>query len=265
MLEPMGASAMMGINGGMDGSIPQTKPAPAFAEMQCAGPGQSHTDLHSPRLADDQYLDPRFTRQWEKDWTEVFFNYGNSKMVGTVSFQAFGLSDAEHVSIDNLSSQLGVAQAWVTLMPNIGKLRLNWKVGAFWDKYGMSGKYDAGKYDMYLFGRLHVMGQTLRAEYPVGDFTLRASEGFGIRCRVDARAPAKDLTQGAGANACAARGPGAARGARELARLVQPLEGGEELVRIRHVEARAVVVDAVHERAVLPLRAERCAPTDAPP
>jgi hypothetical protein len=158
-----------------------TAPTAPFAEVQCAGPGQSHTDLHTPRLPDDQYLDPRFTRQWEKDWTEVFFNYGNSHMVGTVAFQAFGLTDAEHTSVDNISSQLGIAQAWVTLMPNIGKLRLNWKVGAFWDKYGMSGKYDAGKYDMYLFGRLHVMGQTLRAEYPVGDFTLRASEGFGVK------------------------------------------------------------------------------------
>jgi hypothetical protein len=180
-LEPMGTAAGMGVNGGNDGSVPQTMPAKAFAEVQCAGPAQSNTDLHTPRLADDQYLDPRFTRQWEKDWTEVFFNYGNAHMVGTVAFQAFGLTDAEHTSIDNISSQLGIAQAWVTLMPNIGKLRFNWKVGAFWDKYGMSGKYDAGKYDMYLFGRLHVMGQSLRAEYPIGDFTLKANEGFGVK------------------------------------------------------------------------------------
>jgi hypothetical protein len=34
---------------------------------------------------------------------------------------------------------------------------------------------------MYLFGRLHVMGQTLRAEYPVGDVTFNASEGFGVK------------------------------------------------------------------------------------
>jgi len=183
MLEPMGKSAGMGINGGNDGAIPQTQPSPAmaFPEVQCAGPGQSNTDLHTPRLPDDQYLDPRFTRQWEKDWTEVFFNYGNSHMVGTVAFQAFGLSDAEHVSVDNLSSQLGIAQAWVTLMPTVGKLRINWKVGAFWDKYGMSGKYDAGKYDMYLFGRLHVMGQTMKAEYPIGPVTLKIIEGFGVK------------------------------------------------------------------------------------
>ncbi len=180
-LEPQGAAAAMGVNGGNDGSVPQTMPAAPYPEVQCAGPGQSNTDLHTPRLADDQYLDPRFTRQWEKDWTEVFLNYGNAHMVGTVAFQAFGLTDAEHTSIDNISSQLGIAQAWVTLMPSIGKLRINWKVGAFWDKYGMSGKYDAGKYDMYLFGRLHVMGQTMKAEYPVGDFTFKVIEGFGVK------------------------------------------------------------------------------------
>jgi hypothetical protein len=177
MGEPQGENA----GATMSGSVLQTQPGKPFSEVQCGGPGQSNTDLHSPRLADDQYLDPRFTRQWEKDWTEVFFNYGNSRMVGTVAFQAFGLTDAEHTSVDNLSSQLGIAQAWVTLMPSVGKLRLNWKVGAFWDKFGMSGKYDAGKYDMYLFGRLHVMGQTLRAEYPVGGFTFKAIEGFGVK------------------------------------------------------------------------------------
>ncbi len=37
-------------------------------------------------------------------------------------------------------------------------------MGSFWDKYGMSGKYDAGKYDVYLFGRTHTMGETISGE-----------------------------------------------------------------------------------------------------
>jgi hypothetical protein len=148
----------------------------------CAGAGQSTTNFHGPWVPDDQYLDPRFTRQWEKDWTEVFMNYGNSYAIGTVAFQAFGLTDAEHFSLDNISSQLGIAQAWVTLTPHLGPhLRVKSKIGSFWNKYGMSGKYDAGKYDTYLFARTHTMGELVEFEADVGDVTFRLSEGFGVK------------------------------------------------------------------------------------
>jgi hypothetical protein len=155
---------------------------PTGVSVPCASAGQSTLNLHSPMVPDDQYLDPRYTRQWEKDWTEVFLNYGNSHVVGTVSFQAYGLTDAEHLTSDNVGQQLGIAQAYVTLSPSLDPhLRVHWKVGSFWDKYGMSGKYDAGKYDMYLFGRTHTMGETLAGEYDTGDVTLRASQGLGVK------------------------------------------------------------------------------------
>jgi hypothetical protein len=171
---------------------PLPKVAPAAAIIQgggdntlstpCAGAGQSTTNFHSPWVPDDLYLDPRYTRQWEKDWTEVFLNYGNSYALGTVAFEAFGLTDAEHFSLDNISSQLGIAQAYVTLTPHLGAhIRIKTKIGAFWNKYGMSGKYDAGKYDTYLFGRTHVMGEVIEAEADAGDLTFRLSEGFGVK------------------------------------------------------------------------------------
>jgi len=110
---------------------PNGSPNPTGVSVPCASAGQSTLNLHSPMVPDDQYLDPRYTRQWEKDWTEVFFNYGNSHVVGTVSFQAFGLTDAEHLSAENVGSQLGIAQAYVTLTPGLGaRLRIQWKVGS---------------------------------------------------------------------------------------------------------------------------------------
>jgi hypothetical protein len=172
---PSGATpgALVGPNGTLN---------PAGASVPCASAGQSTVNFHSPMVPDDQYLDWRYTRQWEKDWTEVFLNYGNSRVVGTVAFQAFGLTDAEHLSTENVGSQLGIAQAYVTLTPKLGsKARVRWKVGSFWDKYGMSGKYDAGKYDMYLFGRTHTMGETVSGEYDLDDFTVRAAQGFGVK------------------------------------------------------------------------------------
>jgi hypothetical protein len=161
---------------------PNGNPMPIGQSVPCATNGQSTVNFHSPMLPDDQYLDWRYTRQWEKDWTEVFVNYGNSHVVGTVGFQAYGLTDAEHLSTDNISSQLGIAQAYVTLLPHLGpNIRVSWKVGSFWDKYGMSGKYDAGKYDMYLFGRTHTMGESIKGEYDIGDFTIRAAQGIGVK------------------------------------------------------------------------------------
>ncbi len=150
------------------------------AGVPCAGDGQSRINFHSPFLPDDQYLDWRYTRQWERDWTEVFLNYGNSKVVATVGLQAYNVTDA---SYNNTDAQFGISQAYVTMKPTVGdgSLRLDWKVGAFWNRYGMAGKYDAGKYDTYLFGRTHSMGETLAAEYDVGDFTLKASHGIGTK------------------------------------------------------------------------------------
>jgi hypothetical protein len=161
---------------------PNGNTQPVGFSVPCAGGGQSTLNFHSPMVPDDQYLDWRYTRQWERDWTEIFLNYGNSHVVGTVGLQAFGLTDPEHLTTDNLSSQLGIGQAFVTLTPSLGaSVRVSAKVGAFWEKYGMSGKYDAGKYDTYLFGRTHTMGESIKGEYDLGAVTLRASQGIGVK------------------------------------------------------------------------------------
>jgi hypothetical protein len=148
--------------------------------VPCAGPGQSTTNLHSPFLPDDQYLDWRYTRQWEQDWTEVFINYGNSHVVGTVGFQAYNFSDA---GFNDTNAQLGIAQGYVTVTPDIGvsNVRLKWRVGSFWEKYGQAGDYDAGAYDTYMFGRTHQIGESLGAEIDAGDFTLKLTHGIGAK------------------------------------------------------------------------------------
>jgi hypothetical protein len=156
------------------------KAGTAINGVPCAGPGQSTTNVHSPFLPDDQYLDWRYTRQWEQDWTEVFLNYGNSHVVGTVGFQAYNLTDA---GFNDTNAQLGIAQGFVTVTPDLGlsTVRIKWKVGSFWEKYGQAGKYDAGHYDTYLFGRTHQIGESLAAEADAGDFTFRLTHGIGAK------------------------------------------------------------------------------------
>ncbi len=159
------------------GNVPQG--APGAIATPCALPGQGTTNLHSPYLPDDQYLDWRYTRQWERDWTEVFLNYGNDHVVGTVGFGSYNLTDA---SWQNLGAQFGIEQAYVTLTPSLpAGIRLEAKVGSFWNKYGTSGKYDAGMYDTYLFGRTHGYGEVVKVDVDAGDFTFHLSHGFGAK------------------------------------------------------------------------------------
>ena len=40
-------------------------------------------------------------------------------------------------------------------------LHLSLIVGGFTNRYGAAGRYDAGKYETYLFGRTHVAGATV--------------------------------------------------------------------------------------------------------
>jgi hypothetical protein len=151
-----------------------------MAQRQNAGPGQSSLVLHNPRVPDDQYLSWLFTRNQERDWAEMFFSYGNSRVTGTASIQGFNFTDA---SWNNTDAQFGIAQGFVTWTPAlpIDNARLQVRVGSFAERYGMAGKYDAGKYDTYLFGRTHAMGERLRGEYDLGEVTLKLEHGLGTR------------------------------------------------------------------------------------
>src|SRR5262249_55077040 len=80
-------------------------------------------------------------------------------------------------------AQLGISQGWVSWQPDIGLdgARVLWKVGSFWNRYGGAGKYDAGQYDTYAFGRTHSMGETLRGEYDISDVTFGVEDGIGAK------------------------------------------------------------------------------------
>jgi hypothetical protein len=142
--------------------------------------GQSSSTVHNPVVPDDQYLGWQYTGVQSKDWAELFLSYGNSWVKGTVGLLGFNFSDA---SWAQANAQFGIGQGWVTLTPKTGyqNVRFEAKVGSFWSKYGTAGKYDAGKYDTFLFGRTHTMGETARMEIDIGKVTLWGEEGFGVK------------------------------------------------------------------------------------
>jgi hypothetical protein len=141
--------------------------------------GQSKTTLHAPIIPDGQYLSWQSTSHNRSDWAELFFGIGNSWAKATVGIQGYNFTDA---SFNSPETNYGIGQAYVTLAPDLGyeNFRLSLKVGAYQDKYGAAGKYDAGEYDTYLFGRTHVMGETLRIDYDVTEsWGLWFEKGLG--------------------------------------------------------------------------------------
>lgn len=143
--------------------------------------GQSSNTIHYPILPDDQYLSWQFTSHNKKDWAEMFFSYGNGWAKGTLALQGFNFTDAAWV---DTVAQFGVSQGWIELTPDLGyeNVRLSAKAGSFWSRYGLAGKWDAGEYDTYLFGRTHVMGETIRLEYDIDDAnTLWFEHGIGAK------------------------------------------------------------------------------------
>ena len=141
--------------------------------------GQSKTTLHAPIIPDGQYLSWQSTSHNRSDWAELFFGIGNSWAKATVGIQGYNFTDA---SFNDPNTNYGIGQAFVTLAPDLGyeNFRMNLKVGAYQDKYGAAGKYDAGEYDTYLFGRTHAMGETLHVDYDLSEsWGLWFEEGLG--------------------------------------------------------------------------------------
>ena len=163
-----------------------SRPAPTTTDTEMAetdtgtrAEGQSATTLHAPLIPDGQYLSWQSTSHNRSDWAEMFFGIGNSWAKATIGIQGYNFTD---VSFNDPNTQYGIGQAYVTLTPDLGyeNMRIALKVGAYQDRYGAAGKYDAGEYDTYLFGRTHVMGETLRADYDINEaWGLWAEEGVG--------------------------------------------------------------------------------------
>ncbi|HXK19981.1 MAG TPA: hypothetical protein VNG33_19355 [Polyangiaceae bacterium] len=154
-------------------------PTQSEADTSDLAAGQSGTTFHAPIIPDGQYLSWQSTSHNRSDWAELFFGIGNSWAKATVGLQGYNFTDA---SYNDPKAQYGIGQAYVTLTPDLGyeNMRLALKVGAYQDRYGAAGKYDAGEYDTYLFGRTHVIGETLRADYDLNEsWGLWAEEGVG--------------------------------------------------------------------------------------
>lgn len=143
-----------------------------------AKPGEASTSFRTPWLVDDDFFQSgfKYTRNAESDFTELYLMAGNAHLTGTVSIQGSLYSDPARPLIDK---QLGISQGFLTYrydlhLPSDLELRLRVKGGAFSDRFGWQEKYDT-----YIFGRTHQMGEQVRADLDVGKLTFSVLEGFG--------------------------------------------------------------------------------------
>jgi hypothetical protein len=151
-----------------------------WRERTAPKPDEAANDIRTPWLVDDDYFRSGFlyTRVAESDWTELYVMAGNQYVTATVALEGTLFSDWARPIIDK---QLGITKGWVTFrhtidLPGQAKLRLQIKGGAFSDRYGWQEKYDT-----YVFGRTHQMGERIRADVDYGKFTFSFAHGFGAR------------------------------------------------------------------------------------
>ena len=129
--------------------------------------GDPGTQLRTPPLVPDaNYIDWRYTNSLVGPWTELNFKYGNDRVKAQVQIASYNLTDPGY---RRLESNLGINQAFLQLLwPELGgneNLHLTATVGGFTNRYGAAGRYDAGKYETYLFGRTHVAGATVNVAW----------------------------------------------------------------------------------------------------
>lgn len=142
-------------------------------------PTTDQKTLHAPLVPDDQFLSWQHTSHMRRSWSELYFAYGNDVATGTAVIEAFNFTD---VNWNQSQAQFGIGQAFVTIAPRFRKtpIRFRARVGAFDNRYGMSGRYDLGEYETYIFGRTRAMGETLSLAIPIKKFTINLEHGFGV-------------------------------------------------------------------------------------
>ena len=144
------------------------------------GQGNPGTQWRTPPLVPDaNYIDWRYTNSMVGPWTELNFHYGNDRVKATVQIASYNVTDSGY---RRLESNLGINEAFLSMTwPEFlsENARLTLIAGAYTNRYGAAGRYDAGRYETYLFGRTHTAGETLTCDYDWNDWTFEVEGGFG--------------------------------------------------------------------------------------
>jgi hypothetical protein len=139
--------------------------------------------FHAPPVVPDgNYTRWAFTGIAPGPWAELFFQYGNQRVMMTTTIASYNITSG---GWRELQDQLGIDRAFLTLkFPEaLGSLGgMSWDVGVFSNFYGALGKYDGGEYQTFLFGRTRIAGATATADMELSDdLKLVVEAGAGAK------------------------------------------------------------------------------------
>jgi hypothetical protein len=173
-------------------------------------PGQ--LQFHAPPVVPDgNYTRWMFTGVAPGPWAELFFQYGNQRVMMTTSIASYNITSG---GWRELQDQLGIDRAFLTLkfpeaLGNLGGMA--WDVGVFSNFYGAFGKYDGGEYQTYLFGRTRIAGATATADMEINDdMKLLVEAGFGAKVDQQYQQYEQGTTNTYNQNPCTADSAGSA-------------------------------------------------------
>lgn len=143
-----------------------------------ARPGQSETVLHAPPIVPDDLETFSHTGVMPVTYAQLNFTYGNALVAGTATIVAREATVS--TGFFDPPSQRGVNDLFLSIFPTLPLLgRTSIYVGAFSNRYGISGEYDEGRYGTPLIARVNGMGETIHARVPISeDISLMLEQGF---------------------------------------------------------------------------------------
>jgi len=143
-----------------------------------ARPGQSETVLHAPPIVPDDLETFSHTGVVPVTYAQLNFTYGNALVAGTATIVAREATVS--TGFFDPPSQRGVNDLFLSIFPTLPLLgRTTIYVGAFSNRYGISGEYDEGRYGTPLIARVNGMGENIHARVPITeDISLMLEQGF---------------------------------------------------------------------------------------
>jgi hypothetical protein len=139
---------------------------------------QSEIVLHAPPVVPDDLETFSHTGVVPKPFVQLNFSIGNSIVTGNVSILARQQNAAS--GFFDVPAQRGINDVFLAIVPQLGeRLRLDIRVGAFSNRYGVTGEYDEGRYGTPLIARTNGAGENIAARLRLGDdFTLLLEQGI---------------------------------------------------------------------------------------
>jgi hypothetical protein len=134
--------------------------------------------LHAPPVVPDYRDDFRYTSVIPQPYAQLNFSYGNSVVTGNVVLLSRTATTA--ASFYNPPEQSGISDAFLTFrLPNVAKnVHVGINVGAFTNRYGVTGEYDEGKYGTPAIARINGVGENIIAKLGIGNTVIALEQGF---------------------------------------------------------------------------------------